>query len=73
MVRMANQIASFFRPYPHGEAVKGVAGHLKGFWESRMLAMLFTHRDSGAEGLDPLVVEAIDKILRPQGLPGQTA
>ena len=65
MVRMANQIASFFAPYPRAEAVKGVAGHLKGFWEARMLAQLYAHRDAGGAGLDPLVIAAVDEILRP--------
>jgi formate dehydrogenase subunit delta len=64
-VRMANQIADFFAPYPRDEAIAGVAGHIRSFWEARMLAALYAHRDSGGAGLHPLVVAAIDQVLRP--------
>ncbi len=33
MVTMANQIATFFRSYPHEEAVEGVATHIRQFWD----------------------------------------
>ena len=36
MVRMANQIADFFAPYPRGEAVDGIAKHVHLFWDPRM-------------------------------------
>ncbi|MGE0213821.1 MAG: formate dehydrogenase subunit delta, partial [Parvibaculaceae bacterium] len=38
---MANQIADYFRAYPHEEAVKEVANHLKSFWDPRMLKKIF--------------------------------
>lgn len=64
MVRMANQIADFFKAYPHEEAVKEIAGHLKSFWEPRMLKQIFEAVDHHAPGdeLDPLVVEAVRQI-----------
>lgn len=61
-VRMANQIAIFFRSKPHDEAVKGVAEHISSFWEPRMRAKLFALLAEGGEGLDPLVIEAKDGI-----------
>ena len=36
MVRMANQIASFFNGYPAEEAQKEIADHINRFWEPRM-------------------------------------
>ncbi len=62
MVHMANQIAAFFRSYPHETAVEGVAGHLRQFWERRMREKLFAHADAGGEGLDPLVLEAVRRM-----------
>lgn len=32
VVRMANQIAGFFAPYPEHDAVAGVADHMEKFW-----------------------------------------
>ncbi|MGE4247657.1 MAG: formate dehydrogenase subunit delta, partial [Parvibaculaceae bacterium] len=64
MVRMANQIADYFRAYPHEEAVREVANHLKSFWDPRMLKKIFEaveHRTPD-DGLDPLVVEAVRTI-----------
>ena len=63
MVRMANQIATFFSSQPGGEQAKEVAGHLRAFWEPRMLRQLEAHVDAGGEGLSPLVIEA-ERILR---------
>ncbi len=63
LVRMANQIAQFFEPYPHDEALEGVADHIKKFWEPRMREDLFDALDKGeAEGLHPLALEAAEKL-----------
>ena len=32
LVRMANQIADFFAPYPEEEAVAGMQQHIRSFW-----------------------------------------
>ena len=58
-VRMANQIAGFFRSYPHDQAVAGIHDHLKKFWTRRMLGMVHDHREAGGAGIDPLVAEAL--------------
>jgi formate dehydrogenase subunit delta len=58
MVHMANQIALFFQPSPHGEAVAGVATHLKQFWEPRMMRQLHAYIAEGGAGLHDLVLEA---------------
>jgi formate dehydrogenase subunit delta len=62
MVHMANQIAQFFSGYKHDEAVAGVLGHIKSFWEKRMRAQLQTYAAAGGAGLSPLVLEAAKKL-----------
>jgi formate dehydrogenase subunit delta len=62
IIRMANQIASFFKAYPEEEAVKETAKHLKQFWEPRMRKLLDEHVAKGGEGLEPLVLKAHAKL-----------
>jgi formate dehydrogenase subunit delta len=65
MVRMANQIADFFKAYPEDQAVKEVANHLRSFWEPNMRKHLFSHIAKGGAGLSPLVVKAAQKLQEP--------
>ncbi|MFN7011520.1 MAG: formate dehydrogenase subunit delta [Allorhizobium sp.] len=65
LVRMANQIATFFLSQPEAVRVEGVANHINKFWEPRMRRELFEHIDQGGEGLLPLVMEASKAIKRP--------
>lgn len=65
MLRMANQIAAFFKSYPHEEALKEAATHFNNFWSPPMRKQLFAHLAKGGEGLDPLVVEAAAQIRTP--------
>lgn len=58
MVRMANQIADFFRGYPHDDAVKETAEHINRFWAPRMRKAFFEHMAKGGEGFDQLVKES---------------
>ncbi len=69
MVRMANQIAAFFKSYPHDEALHDAAAHFNNFWDPRMRRQLFKHFDQGGEGLDPLIIEAAKSIRRPLDSP----
>jgi formate dehydrogenase subunit delta len=59
MVHKVNQIALFFAPYPHDEAVAGVTDHLKKFWELRMRRQLVQYVADGGGGLHALVPEAV--------------
>ena len=59
MVHMANQIAEFFAPYPHDEAVDGVTDHFKKFWEPRMRKQIIEYARQGDGELHPIVKEAI--------------
>lgn len=65
LIRMANQIATFFMSQPETDRAKGVAIHINRFWEPRMRKHLFECLDEGADGLMPLVVEASTLINRP--------
>jgi hypothetical protein len=65
IVRMANQIGTFFESKKHEEGVHGVAEHINKFWEPRMRRHFFEVVDSGGEGLKPIVLEAAAQIRRP--------
>lgn len=58
IVRMANQIADFFNAYPHDEAVRETANHLRNFWDPRMRAQLSDHLSAGGDGLSETALEA---------------
>jgi formate dehydrogenase subunit delta len=65
MVRMANQIASFYHGYPAEEAQKEIADHINRFWEPRMRGEFFAHLAKGGAGLDPAVIAAATGIHPP--------
>ena len=67
LVKMANQIGSFFSTMPDREqAIADLASHLKRFWEPRMRRRFHELVDCGAEGFLPLVMAASAKIRRPE-------
>jgi formate dehydrogenase subunit delta len=70
LVRMANQIATFFLSQPEEIRAEGVATHINKFWEPRMRRQFFEHLDKGGEGLLPLVIEASVLIRRPDAQVG---
>ena len=72
LIQMANQIGDFFAAMPdHDEAVDGIAGHLRKFWEPRMRRQIFAAIDAREAGaLAPLVQEALTRhraTLQPAG------
>jgi hypothetical protein len=64
IVRMANQIGTFFQSKPHQEGVAGIAEHINRFWEPRMRRQFFAALDDG-EAFLPIVREAADDVRRP--------
>ena len=62
LIHMANQIAGFFKTYPHDVAVPGIADHLRKFWGREMRQRILAHLDRGGDGLDPVVVEALGRL-----------
>jgi formate dehydrogenase subunit delta len=73
IVRMANQIATFFASKPHEEGVAGTAEHINKFWEPRMRRHFFEVVDAGGSGLSPLVMEAAAAVRRPSEPPSDAA
>lgn len=65
IVRMANQIATFFKSKPRAEGIEGIAEHINKFWDPRMRTQLFELLDKGDSRLDEMVVVASEKIRRP--------
>ncbi len=58
IVRMVNQISDFFNAYPHEEAVRETATHLRNFWDPRMRAQLSEYLSAGGGGLSVTALEA---------------
>lgn len=63
LIRMANQIGTFFEAMPdRAEALEGVAQHIRKFWEPRMRRALLAHVDeAGTAELNAMVAEAISR------------
>lgn len=59
LVRMANQIALFFRSYPEEEAVSGIHKHIVAFWTPKMRRDLEGYAEEAGERLDALVHRAL--------------
>ena len=62
LVRMANQIADFFVPYPEEEAVAGIQQHIRSFWTPHMRAELLAFADAGGQGPKPRVISALTRL-----------
>jgi formate dehydrogenase subunit delta len=82
LIRMANQIGTFFLSQPKNTQIEGIATHINKFWEPRMRLQLFAHIDNGGDGLLPIVKDASALIRRtgcdekapdPSQFPGDTA
>ena len=69
IVRMANQISDFFNAYPHDEAVRETANHLRSFWDPRMRAQLSDHISAGGEGLSDTALEAARLLVEAKAAP----
>lgn len=62
LIRMANQIAGFFRAQPGDEAVAATADHIRKFWDPRMRRDLSHHLQTGGAGLDPVALRAAQSL-----------
>ena len=62
LIRMANRIGDFFAAMPErDEALLGIAGHLRNFWEPRMRRQLLAYVDAGrGDEIRPIVLNAIE-------------
>lgn len=67
LAEMVNDIANFFASEPdHAAAIAGVAGHIKRFWEARMIRQIIAHLDAGGHGLSDLAREGVREVARMQ-------
>lgn len=63
LIRMANQIADFYKPYPQEEAVAGIADHIRSFWEPRMRKGLSEIVAGGGAELNDLALAGAKSAL----------
>jgi len=68
LIMMANQIGTFFKSQGPDAAVSGTADHIRRFWDPRMRKAILAYAESGGEGLDPLVRDALTQ-LKPGAAP----
>ena len=63
LIRMANQIGSFFESMPDREqAIQDIASHIRRFWDPRMRrALLEGLENKSEEALSDIVREALSK------------
>ena len=67
LVRMANQIGTFFGHQGAGAAadeaaVAAISQHILDFWDPRMRRQILAHLEAGGAGLDPLVLAAVRRL-----------
>ncbi len=62
LVRMANQIASFFKTQPGDKATASTAQHIKDFWDPSMIAQMRNLLANDVEGLDPIAHAAAKEV-----------
>jgi formate dehydrogenase subunit delta len=63
LVAMANDIGDFFKGESVREdAIAGIAGHLKRFWDPRMRKQIVAHAQAGGVGLNDLVKDAVARL-----------
>ena len=65
LVRMANQIGTFFSAQSGPGGAASVADHINKFWEPRMRRQFLHLFDMGGEGFSPIVREAAASVRRP--------
>jgi formate dehydrogenase subunit delta len=62
LIRMANQIATFFHSQPGVDQVEKVAAHLKDYWAPEMRADLKAQAADHEQEMDELVRRALPLI-----------
>lgn len=65
IIRMANQIATYFDSRPEPERVAGIASHINDFWEPRMRTQLLDLLVRKSDAFKPLVVAGLPFIRKP--------
>jgi formate dehydrogenase subunit delta len=65
LIRMANQIATYFDSRPEAERVSGIAAHINDFWEPRMRTQLLDLLVKRSDVFKAHVVESLPHIRKP--------
>jgi formate dehydrogenase subunit delta len=65
LIRMANQIATYFDSRPEAERVAGIAAHINDFWEPRMRTQLLDLLVRRSDAFKAHVVESLPFIRKP--------
>ena len=66
LVKLANDISRFFEAEPdRSEAIKGVAGHMRRFWDPRMRREILAHASTGGAGLTEIALAAVNTLEVP--------
>lgn len=66
LVKLANDISRFFEAEPdRAEAIKGVAGHMRRFWDPRMRREILAHAHGGGAGLSEVAMAAVNTLEPP--------
>lgn len=58
LLRMAGQIADFWRAYPKAQAVEGISAHINKFWTPRMRTDFLAAYGAQDSRLDALLSDA---------------
>ena len=66
LVKMANQMAGYFKVFPEAQAVAGLADHINKFWDPRMRREILALAAAGGDGFEPLVTKAIPAVKPPK-------
>lgn len=64
MVRMANQMADFFKSYGAEEGTKELATHINNFWAPPMRREFFEYIAKGGKDFEPMVVAAAAQVRK---------
>lgn len=63
LVKMANDIGNFFSAEPDKTvAIRGIADHIRRFWDPRMRGAIIAHNREGGVGLNELPRAAIAEL-----------
>jgi formate dehydrogenase subunit delta len=65
LIYMANQIAAFFKSQGEDKAAAAIADHINKFWEPRMRSAILAYWETGGQGLDPMVRNAMKAVRKP--------
>jgi formate dehydrogenase subunit delta len=65
IIRMANQIATYFDSRPEPERVTGIAAHINDFWEPRMRTQLLDLLARRTDAFKSEVVACLPLIRKP--------